>query len=248
MSTQNHYLAALSFIDQRLDELIEEFGDLPDLEKEKQRELINTKVLIDETKSILDEIKKFVNTAKVTLVELKEKEEKLTAQQFLVRNNREFDAISREIESLKQEHSNLSDKMRNEGIKEENLLKVLEEQQKKYNELESEIQALKLEIEELAGEQKEEVRNLKKQKDAIQSLINIQFLKEYNRIRKNHNDSAVQIKRSSCTGCYNAVPSQRIVEIRNNKNLLYLCENCGRILLADDLEINEQAVSELINL
>lgn len=246
MSTQNHYLAALSIIDQRLDELIEEFGDLPELEKEKQRELINTKVQIDETQSILDEIKKFVATAKITLVELKEKEEKLTSQQFMVRNNKEFDAISREIESLKQEHSSLSDKMRNEGIKEENLAKMLAEQQKKYDELEKEIQDLKVEIEELAGEQKDEVRNLKKQKDTIQSKMKIQYLKEYNRIRKNHNDSAVQIRRASCTGCYNAVPSQRIVEIRNNKDLLYLCENCGRILLADDLEINEDLVKNLI--
>lgn len=246
MSTQNHYLAALAFIDQRLDELIEEFGDLPELEKEKQRELINTKVLIDETQSLLDEIKKFVAAAKITLVELKEKEEKLTSQQFMVRNNREFDAISREIESLRQEHSNLSDKMRSEGIKEENLTKLLNEYQKKYDTLNAEIQALRIEIEELAGEQREEVRTLKKQKEIIESKMKIQYLKEYNRIRKNHNDSAVQIKRSSCTGCYNAVPSQRIVEIRNNKDLLYLCENCGRILLADDLEINEDLVKQLI--
>lgn len=245
MSTQNHYFAALALIDQRLDELIEEFGDLPELEKEKQRELINTKVQIDETQALLKEIQKFVSAAKITLVELKEKEEKLTNQQFLVRNNKEFDAISREIDSLKQEHTNLSNKMRSEGIKEENLLRMLEEQQKLYKELDTEIQSIKIEIEELAGEQKEEVRELKKQKELISSKIKIQYLKEYNRIRKNHNDSAVQIKRSSCTGCFNAVPSQRIVEIRNNKDLLYLCENCGRILIADDLEMNESLINEL---
>lgn len=246
MVTQNHLLAALSFIDQRLDELVEEFGDLPELEKEKQRELVNTKVQIDETESILHEIQKFVSAAKITLMELKEKEEKLTAQQFMVRNNKEFDAISREIESLKQEHTNLSSKMRSEGIKEENLLKILEEQKNKYAEIEKEIQQIRVEIEELAGEQKEEVRQLKNQKEIIQGKIKIQYLKEYNRIRKNHNDSAVQIKRSCCSGCYNAVPSQRIVEIRNNKDLLYLCENCGRILLSDDLEINDELVKSLI--
>lgn len=246
MVTQNHLLAALSFIDQRLDELVEEFGDLPELEKEKQRELVNTKVQIDETESILREIQKFVSAAKITLMELKEKEEKLTAQQFMVRNNKEFDAISREIESLKQEHSNLSSKMRSEGIKEENLLKILEEQKNKYAEIEKEIHQIRVEIEELAGEQKEEVRQLKNQKEIIQGKIKIQYLKEYNRIRKNHNDSAVQIKRACCSGCYNAVPSQRIVEIRNNKDLLYLCENCGRILLSDDLEINDELVKSLI--
>lgn len=246
MSTQNHFLGALSYIDQRLDELNEEFGDLPELEKDKQRELVNAKSLVEETDGIIKELVHFVSVAKVTLVELKDKEEKLSKQQFMVRNNKEFDALSKEIESLKQEHAALSNKLRSEGIKEENLARILEEQKIKAAELETELNKIKEEIEDLAGEQKQIVRDLRKTKDKIETKIIIANLKEYNRIRVNHNDTAVQIKRNCCSGCFNAVPPQRIVEIRNNKNRLFLCEHCGRILLSDDLEINDALVEEVI--
>jgi predicted nucleic acid-binding Zn-ribbon protein len=246
MSTQNHFLAGLSYIDQRLDDLNEEFGDLPELEKEKQRESINTKIQVEETQQILEEITKFVASAKITLVELKDREDKLVNQQFLSRNNKEFDAISREIDQIRLDHTSLSEKMRSEGIKDENLNKILEEQKANYETLQKEIKDISLEIEELAGEQKQEVRDLKRQKDSCTSKITTINLKEYNRIRKNYNDAAVQVKRNSCSGCYNAVPTQRIVEIRNNKDMLFLCENCGRILLSDDLEINDDLVKSLI--
>lgn len=244
MSTQNHYLGALSLVDQKLDELNEEFGDLPELEKDKQREFINAKILVEETEGILKELTHFVSVAKITLVELKEKEEKLSKQQFLVRNNKEFDALSKEIENLKQEHNTLSTKLRSEGIKEENLERILDEQKGNCDSLELELRRIKESIEELAGEQKQVVRDLRKTKDKIESKIIIANLKEYNRIRVNHNDTAVQIKRNCCSGCFNAVPPQRIVEIRNNKNKLYLCEHCGRILLSDDLEINDELIAE----
>jgi hypothetical protein len=248
MSTQSHFLAALSFLDQRLDELNEEFGDLPEIEKDKKQQLINAKIQIEETEAILKDLNSFITTAKITLIELKEKEDKLTKQQFLVRNNKEFDAISKEIEAFKQEHSTLSSKLRSEGIKEENLLKILEQQKKEFQEIENEIIKIRADIEELAGEQKEEIRQLRQQKDKIEKLINILYLKEYNRIRKNHNDTAVQIRKNSCSGCFSAVTSQRIVEVRNNKDKLYLCEHCGRILLPDDIEINEILINEILNL
>jgi hypothetical protein len=245
MSTQNHYLGALSFVDQRLDELNEEFGDLPEVEKDKSRELINAKALVEETEEIVKELTNFIKVAKITLVELKDKEENLSKQQFLVRNNKEFDALSKEIESLKQEHSVLSNKLRSEGIKEENLSRILEEQKENAARYEVELEKIKVEIEELAGEQKQIVRDLRKTKDKIESKIAMVNLKEYNRIRVNHNDTAVQIKRNCCSGCFNAVPPQRIVEIRNNKDKLFLCEHCGRILLSDDLEVSESLVEEL---
>jgi hypothetical protein len=245
MSTQNHYLGALSFVDQRLDELNEEFGDLPEVEKDKSRELINAKALVEETEEIVKELTNFIKVAKITLVELKDKEENLSKQQVLVRNNKEFDALSKEIESLKQEHSVLSNKLRSEGIKEENLSRILEEQKENAARYEVELEKIKVEIEELAGEQKQIVRDLRKTKDKIESKIAMVNLKEYNRIRVNHNDTAVQIKRNCCSGCFNAVPPQRIVEIRNNKDKLFLCEHCGRILLSDDLEVSESLVEEL---
>ncbi|HOV92018.1 MAG TPA: C4-type zinc ribbon domain-containing protein [Candidatus Kapabacteria bacterium] len=247
MATQNHFLASLSYIDQRLDELNEEFGELPRLEKDKQHELALAKLQLEETQNVIDELQKFLSTAKVTLIELKDKEENLAKKQFLVRNNKEFDALSKEIEQLKQEHNDLSTRYRNEGIKEENLMRILEEQRSKYERLKTELLNIRKNIEELAGEQKEEVRSLNEQKEQIVNHLHTYNYKEYNRIRKNFSDAATQIVRGRCSGCFNTITPQKIVEVRNNKDTLYLCDHCGRILLSDDLEINEDLVDELLN-
>lgn len=247
MITQNHFLAALSFIDQRLDELNEEFGELPKLEKDKQHELALAKLQYEETEKILEDLRKFLSTARVTLVELKEKEDNLSKKQFLVRNNKEFDALSKEIEQIKQEHIDLSARFRNEGIKEENLIKILEEQKNNYEQLKIELLNIRKNIEELAGEQKEEVRLLNEQKEFIVNNLKTYNYKEYNRIRKNLSDAATQIVRGRCSGCFNTITPQKIVEVRNNKDSLYLCDHCGRILLSDDLEINDNLIEELLN-
>ncbi|OGU59070.1 MAG: hypothetical protein A2X64_00210 [Ignavibacteria bacterium GWF2_33_9] len=247
MTSQSKSIGALSFLDLRLDELNEEFGDLPELEKDKHRELVNAKSLVEETDGVLKEIQHFVSVANVTLIELKDKEEKLTQQQFLVRNNKEFDALSHEIDNLKKEHTELSSKLKSEGIKEENLSQLLDEQKENVKKLEVELTILKNNIEELAGEQKQIVRDLRLTKEKIEAKINIANLKEYNRIRVNHNDTAVTIKRNCCSGCFNSVPPQRIVEIRNNENKIFLCEHCGRILLPDNMEIDENLVDEILH-
>ena len=247
MVTQNHFLAALSYVDQRLDELNEEFGELPKLEKDKQHDLAIAKLQYEETQKILSDLQKFLSTARVTLVELKEKEETLSKKQFLVRNNKEFDALSKEIEQIKKEHSDLSTRFRNEGIKEENLMKILDEQKESYEKLKTELLNIRKNIEELAGEQKEEVRLLNQEKELIVNQLATYNYKEYNRIRKNLSDAATQIVRGRCSGCFNTITPQKIVEVRNNKETLYLCDHCGRILLSDDLEINDDFIENLLN-
>ncbi|HAW09019.1 MAG TPA: hypothetical protein DCW42_07650 [Bacteroidetes bacterium] len=246
MATQNHFIASLAYIDQRLDELNEEFGELPELEKDKQHELAIAKLQYEESQQIFADVQKFVITARNTLVELKEKEENLSKQQFLVRNNKEFDALSKEIEMIKQEHNDLSNRLRNEGVKEENLSRILEDQKANYDKLRAELVKIRQNIEELAGEQKEEVRLLNKQKELIVNNLKTYNYKEYNRIRKNLSDAATQIVRGRCSGCFNTITPQKIVEVRNNKELLYLCDHCGRILLSDDLVIDQNLVEDLL--
>jgi predicted nucleic acid-binding Zn-ribbon protein len=120
MQNQIHYLAALSYVDQKLDELSEEFGDLPDKVKASKRTVDELKAIVEETESILNNVRQFTSNSKVTLQELREKEEQLSKQQFLVRNNKEFDAITKEIEHVRHEHTRLIDELRTVGIKEEN--------------------------------------------------------------------------------------------------------------------------------
>lgn len=244
MKTQIRLIAGLSFIDARLDELNDEFGDLPEQIDEKQIELDKATRKLAESKSILEEVKEFVSQAKVTLVRLKEKEEELAKKQFKVKNNKEFDAITTEVQHLKDEHENLSKSLRTEGIKQENLLRTIEEQEKNLVETQEEFDSLKAEFEELKKEQGDEVEVLETKRLNIEGQLIGDYLKEYKRIRTHYTDAAVQVVKGSCKGY--KVPSQILVELRNNEDKIFIDENSGRILIPEEIHLDEDIINELV--
>lgn len=238
-------IAKIAFIDQILDEYKEDMGDLPDLVKEKEGELHNAKEKISETERILADIRSFVSSSKLTLVALKEKEDKLTQQQFLVRNNKEFDALSGEIASLKSEHEKLSADMRSEGVKEENLVKLLEEQNQKLILLQDELEKLHNQYEEVAAEQNEEVARFSRIRKTVKTDMPEELYDRYARIRSRIEDAAVKVQKDSCMGCYRAIPKQVIVEMRNQMDRIFWCEHCGRLLIPDWVEVDEDELDSL---
>ncbi len=240
MFHQLQYLAALSFIDKRLDELEEDYGDLPVSVKKLENKAQSLKALVQETSSILSEVKQFCSTSKTTLVELKNKEEKLSKQQFLVRNNKEFDAITKEISYLREEHARLADQLRQEAVKEENLIKILESQKIELKEAEDELEEKVEEMEFVASDQNDELIQLKKKRDTLVSFLNKNSLMQYDRIRNFYKDAVVKVVRNSCSGCFSSIPPQKIVEIRNNLDHLFFCESCGRILFPEDMSLTEK--------
>lgn len=235
MISKIQLIAALAYIDNELRFLQEEFGDLPDRVEEKKKKVDELKSIVQETENILKEIRDFVAHAKITLVELKEKEENLAKQQFMSRNNKEFDAITKEIEHLKQEHEKLAAKMRTEGVKEENIMRILEDQKAQYEAALSEFETMRKEFETISEQQSDEVKFLQNKRKIIVSMLPSNYYEEYNRILNHHYDAAVQCKKGSCLGCYSSVPPQKVVEMRNNLDTIYHCENCGRILIPEEI-------------
>jgi len=245
METHIHKIAVLAYIDQRLDELKEDFGDLPLKIKAAETKANDLKAMYDETDEILKDIRTFCSASKITLVELKEKEDKLAKQQFLVRNNKEFDAITSEIETFRKEHENLSDKLRTEGVKQENLARIIEEQKSNYEKAAEEFGRINDEMDILSGDQNEELNELNRIREKVEGQIDKNIIKKYNRVRTYHNDAAVNVKRNSCKGCFSAVPPQAIVEVRNNLNTIYFCENCGRILVPEDIIVDDSTIENI---
>ncbi|MCO5250482.1 MAG: C4-type zinc ribbon domain-containing protein [Candidatus Kapabacteria bacterium] len=243
MESHIYNIALLAAIDERLDELIEDYGDLPEQIKKKEAKLNDKKLLVNETETIVEEIRDFIKKAKRTLVELKDKEDKLTQQQFKVRNNKEFDAITNEINHLKTEHEKLADRMRTEGIKEENLMNILNQQTAEMNEAQKELDDKFEEVQRLAGDQDRELSSLREKRGTVLNTIPKKFISDYERIRIMHRDAAVLIRKNSCSGCFNAIPAQIIVEVRNNLNTLYFCESCGRLLVPEDCVIEFEEIA-----
>lgn len=244
MKTQIRLIAGLSFIDSRLDELKDEFGDLPEQIDDKKHELDKSKKRLTESQRILDEIKDFVSQAKIALVKLKDREEELSKKQFKVKNNKEFDAITSEIQHIKEEHENLSKSLRSEGIKQENLNRTIEEQHRIVEELQNDYDDLLAEFEELKKEQGNEVEVLESKRQNIENQLVGDYLKEYQRIRKQHTDAAVQVVRGSCKGY--KVPAQVLVELRNNEDKIFIDENSGRILIPEEIHLDEDIIDELV--
>lgn len=239
MKNELKYLVYISQLDTRLDEFAEDLGDLPEQLKTIQQNFDNQVAMVKETEKILSDVRKFAVNSKQTLNELKDKEQKLADRQFRVRNNKEFDAITKEIEHIRQEYNKITSEMRNVSVKEDNLIQMLEMQKKDRFEIEKELKEKQKEFDAISNDQNDDIKKLKNKKKEFEKKISHHTLEEYNRIRGHLKDAVVLAKRNSCTGCYSAIPPQKIVMLRNNMDKLFFCENCGRILYPEELNLEE---------
>lgn len=244
MEQQITLLARLSYIDAHLDELHDELGDLPQ-EVKRHEEIVKAKTLSTEaTATTLREIEHLQGTAHVTMQEMADKETKLTEQQFQVKNNREFDAITKELEHIKNERAALDDRLRTSAVKEENLRSMLETQTRDLEEAKAALAEKERELEEVSGVNNDDLRKYLEMRKKIVVQVEDGLQTEYERIRTFHREAVVALRRNSCSGCYSAVPSQRIMEMKYNREKIYTCENCGRILVSEAVTAEVEAEVE----
>ena len=227
-------LYELQKIDSKIDGINKVKGELPlevqDLEDEmagmKTRiEHINAE--IEELNSLTKQRKREVDQAKIMIGNYKE-------QQNNVRNNRQYDAISKEIEYQELEIE-LAEKRLKEyagGIKAKKL--QLEEAENQMKEREADLAAKKAELEGIEAETAPLVEEYGVQEAQAKEKIDERLLAAYERIRRNVRNglAVVTVKRDACGGCFNRIPPQRQADIRQGKKII-VCEYCGRILVAD---------------
>lgn len=227
-------LYELQKIDSKIDGINKVKGELPlevqDLEDEmagmKTRiEHINAE--IEELNSLTKQRKREVDQAKIMIGNYKE-------QQNNVRNNREYDAISKEIEYQELEIE-LAEKRLKEyagGIKAKKL--QLEEAENQMKEREADLAAKKAELEGIEAETAPLVEEYGVQEAQAKEKIDERLLAAYERIRRNVRNglAVVTVKRDACGGCFNRIPPQRQADIRQGKKII-VCEYCGRILVAE---------------
>jgi predicted nucleic acid-binding Zn-ribbon protein len=229
-------LFELQQIDSKIDKIRTVRGELP-LEVRDLEDIVaglETRVnnLTEELKSLEDGITDKKNVMKDAAALIK----KYEAQQGKVRNNREYDAITKEIE-----FQNLEIQLAEKRIKEfkANIIAKKEIIESSENELKERQKDLKLKQKELAEivaeTEKEEESLLKKSKNS-ESMIEERLLNAYKRIRGNvmNGLGVVTVERDACGGCFNKIPPQRQLDIRTHKKVI-VCEHCGRILV--DAEI-----------
>jgi len=224
-------LIDLQKIDSQFDALQLQKGDLPFMIEEAQNELaLKTSQRKDDEESI----EKGEADRRMFQIEIdagKDKLKQYEDQLYKVQTNKEYDAISLEIDTKKMEIKELENKILQSMEEEEELKEKIVELKNEIKKLEEQLGEYRHELEEIVQQTQAEEKRLAKQRVAIISDIDKRYQVQYERIRKAKDGLAVvTVKKNSCGGCYSAVPPQKIVEIRE-MNRLYTCEYCGRILV-----------------
>ncbi|MBS2209907.1 hypothetical protein KEM09_00720 [Carboxylicivirga mesophila] len=157
---------------------------------------------------------------------------KYEAQQGNVRNNREFDSLSKEIEFQKLEIELCEKRIKEFTAELKNKKEIGESSKTLLEERKADLDAKKKELEEIVGEtQVEEERLIQKSSD-IMNVIPERLQVAFKRIRKNARNglAVVTVERDACGGCFNKIPPQRQMDIASRKKII-VCEYCGRILV-----------------
>ncbi len=224
-------LIELQEIDMKLDRLNEERGDLPAIVNDFKNKIDQGKSsLVSLEKELSDlkiEEKKIELEVKTSSTQLQKYEEQL----YLVKTNKEYDAIANETETTKtkiDENENrlleIAESIENIKNNISDLKKMLQKTQKELDESNEDLQAK-------ISESSEEENILVQEKNIVCSILTAQQLSTYNRIREAKNGMAVVFCNGGiCTGCFSFIPPQKVVEVKNMKKI-FTCESCGRILV-----------------
>ncbi len=229
-------LYSLQQIDSQIDKIRIIRGELPlevqDLEDEIEGLETRISKFNDEITKLNDAITDKETAIKNSNALIKKYEEQL----MNVRNNREYDALSKEVEFQKLEIE-LSEKRIKEAKYKIDLLKDEAAQaQAKLDERKQDLEAKKDELDGIVEETKKDELELQKKSESNEKFIEDRLLTAYKRIRKNalNGLAVVQIERDACGGCFNKIPPQHQLDIKLHKKII-VCEYCGRILVDSDI-------------
>jgi predicted nucleic acid-binding Zn-ribbon protein len=234
-------LMALQKIDSQIDELIKIRGDLPEEVRDLEDELAGYETRIGKFKAEIEELNQEVAAGKLGIKEAEKLIKKYQEQQNNVRNNREFEAISKEIESQELDIQLFEKKNRETLFRIEKKNIEIEEIENKMQTRKGDLEAKKSELDSIVSESTEDEKKLRIHREEAIGKIEDRLMYSYNRIRQNSINglAVVKVRRGACGGCFNQVPPQRQADIREKKKII-VCEHCGRVLA--DVEIVEEPI------
>jgi len=228
-------LYQLQLIDDQLDELEELRGDLPITVNELQSQIDAIKAQVDEKNEAKEEAIKKRNHNDAEIVRLSDNLKKFKAQLYKVRNNKEYDALTKEIDHAEETIKKYEEENRAFEELVERLKIEVEEISPQLYKLSEELKSKESELKQIIKANEREEVKLKEKRDQIAAKVRKSDYNTYMRIRKALRGKAVAtINRSACSGCQNIVPPQRQLEVRSNKRV-YTCESCGRLLVSPDV-------------
>ena len=228
-------LYQLQLVDDQLDKLEELRGDLPNMVSSLENNINALKTEIAEKEIAQKESVEKRAQNEEEIEKLKESQKKFKAQLYQVRNNKEYDALTKEIDHSDEQVAKLEAENNALADSSKSLSEQIEEIKPKLDELELELKERVADLKVIIKANESEENVLLADRKKIEDQVKKPDVSVYLRIRKAKRGKAVAtIKRSACSGCHNIVPSQRQLEIRRNARI-FTCEYCGRILISQEI-------------
>jgi len=244
-SVEEKLIAVLSLqkIDSKIDEIQTLKGELPMEVKDLEDEIAGLQTRINNIDTEINTINTFIETKTEAQKEAQGLIKKYEKQQDNVKNNREFEALNKEMEMQELEVRLNEKHIKDASLELRDRTYLRTKTEEKINDVQETLQAKRAELEKITVETVKEEAILAEKSAAAKAKVDARVLVAYERIRASYSNglSVVPVIRDSCGGCFNVIPPQRQSEIRQHKKII-VCEHCGRILV--DSEMNEKVAAD----
>ena len=235
MKSKLQYLYALQLIDSSLDELQQQKGDLPAEVLKLEAELAGQQHHHANVEQTMRQAFSMRDNADNEILTLKQKLEKYKSQQFAVRTNREYDALTREMDGASEAIVRLEKEMEQLEGQATAARTELAEIQQAIEGATKILEDKRVALAEVSKLTEDEELHFQHERQKAVARIAKSDLAAYERIRKAKKGMAVvPVKKGACGGCFNRVPPQKLLELRQNERM-YTCERCGRIIVSDEI-------------
>jgi predicted nucleic acid-binding Zn-ribbon protein len=229
-------LYQLQFVTSQLDEVIRLQGELPmevrDIEDELEGLTKRKQKFDEQIQKLESEVSKYdesIDFANSLIVKYKK-------QLDDVKNNREYEALSKEVEYQSLDVKLAEKKISETKTKTEEIKISLTEIEASIDDKKVELEKKKVELEGIIQKTEKKIGTLERKISRLGKSVEERLLNAFYALRKRYGNglAIVTITRNACGGCFNAVPPQMQIEIAQNKEIV-ACENCGRVLISDEL-------------
>ena len=225
------HLVELQDIDSQLDDLNGLLGDLPKMVEELNEQESRLISKLKEDKTRLKEINLSLKKSETANSETQEKINKLTDQLFLVTNNKQYDALTNEIDHFKEQKDENDSHIISSMDEKEILEKSMNENETSLEDLKTDLGIRRKKLETALSETSEEKAALEKSREQQISKIDFSTIQIYTKVISARSGVAVvSLSGDACGGCGAALPIQMASEIRAAAAHTHRCDNCGRFV------------------
>ncbi len=211
-------------------------GELPLEVQDLEDEIEGLTTRVEKIKAEIADFQRAIAQKKGEIVEAEASVARYKNQLNDVKNNREYDTLSKEIEFQTLEIELCNKKIREANARIQDKEEELKAAEDLIGERNGDLEVKKAELEEIVAETRAEEDKLKEKVKDLESRIETRLLTSFKRIRKNARNGlgVVYVQRDACGGCFNKIPPQRQLDIKMHKKII-VCEYCGRIMIDPEL-------------